>query len=226
MDKITRLRKEVLEANLLLPKWGLVVSTQGNASGFDRKKGLVLIKPSGISYSRLKPSDLVTLNLDGKKISGLKKPSVDWPHHIYLYRNIPGIGGVVHTHSPYATAFAAAGIPISCLTTGQADIFGGEIPVTPYTDNQADNIGKAIIKAYRPGCPAIILGQHGVFAFDESPEKAVLAAKLTEHFARINLSGLLLGKTAGRSVLPLPEEEIQKWYRRYHGGGYGQRRKR
>ena len=134
MDKLSDLKNEVLKANLLLPEWGLVVSTQGNVSGFDRKKGLVLIKPSGVSYSRLKPSDLVTLNLAGEKISGGNKPSVDWPHHIYLYRNIPGIGGVVHTHSPYATAFAAAGIPVSCLTTGQADIFGGEIPVTPYAD--------------------------------------------------------------------------------------------
>jgi len=223
MTKISNLKNEVLKANLLLPELGLVVSTQGNVSGFDRKKGLVMIKPSGVSYSSLKPSDLVTLNLDGKKISGVKKPSVDWPHHIYLYRNIPGIGGVVHTHSPYATAFAAAGIPVSCLTTGQADIFGGEIPVTPYADNQADNIGKAIIKAYRQGCPAIILGQHGVFAFDESPEKAVLAAKLTEYFAQINLFGLLLGKAAGRKVPHMTEKEIQKWYRRYHGGGYGQR---
>ena len=223
MDKITRLKPEVLKANLALPEWGLVVTTQGNVSGFDREKKLVIIKPSGVSYSSLKSSDLVTLNLDGKKISGTKKPSVDWPHHLYLYRKIPGINGVVHTHSPYATAFAAAGIPISCLTTGQADIFGGEIPVTPYTDNQADNIGKAIIKTYRPGCPAIILGQHGVFAFDESPEKAVLAAKLTEYFAQINFFGLLLGKSAGRNILPLSEKEVQKWYRRYHGGGYGQK---
>jgi L-ribulose-5-phosphate 4-epimerase len=222
MDKLTRLKKEVFNANLLLPEWGLVVGTQGNVSGFDRKKGLIVIKPSGVSYSRLKPSDLVTLNLNGAKISGAKKPSVDWPHHSYLYRNIPEIGGVAHTHSPYATAFAAAGIPVPCLTTGQADIFGGEIPVTPYADNQADTIGKTIIETYRPGCPAIILGQHGVFAFAESPEKAVLAAKLTEYFARINFFGLLLGKAAGRDVLPMPEEEIQKWYRRHHDGGYGQ----
>jgi L-ribulose-5-phosphate 4-epimerase len=223
MDKLARLRKEVLKANLLLPELGLVVSTQGNVSGFDRKQGLVLIKPSGVSYSRLKPSDLVTLNLAGEKICGENKPSVDWPHHLYLYRNIPGIGGVVHTHSPYATAFAAAGIPVSCLTTGQADVFGGAIPVTPYADNRTDNIGKEIVKAYRPGCPAIILGQHGVFAFDESPEKAVLAAKLTEYFAQINLFGLIIGKAAGRNVRPMPEAEIQKWYRRYHGGGYGQK---
>ena len=222
MDKLTRLKKEVLKANLLLPEWGLVVTTQGNVSGFDREKELVIIKPSGVSYSQLKLSDLVTLNLDGKKISGTKKPSVDWPHHLYIYQKIPGVGGVVHTHSSYATAFAAAGISISCLTTGQADIFGGEIPVTPYTNNQADNIGKAIIKAYRPGCPAIILGQHGVFAFGENPEKAVLAARLTEYFAQINLFGLLLGKSFGRNVRPLPEKEVQKWYRRYHGGGYGQ----
>lgn len=222
MTKLSDLKNEVLKANLLLPEWGLVVGTQGNVSGFDREEGLVLIKPSGVSYSQLKLSDLVTLNLDGKKISGTRKPSVDWPHHTYLYRNIPDIGGVVHTHSPFATAFAAAGIPITCLTTGQADVFGGEIPVTLYADNQADNIGKTIIKAYRPGCPAIILGQHGVFAFDESPEKAVLAAKLTEYFAQINFFGLLLGKTAGRNITPLSEKEVQKWYRRYHGGGYGQ----
>ena len=223
MDKIARLKTEVLKANLLLPEWGLVVSTQGNVSGFNREKKLVIIKPSGVPYSRLKASDLVTLNLEGEKISGTNKPSVDWPHHLYLYRSIPGINGIVHTHSPYATAFAAAGIPISCLTTGQADIFGGEIPVAPYADNQADNIGKAIIKTCRPGCPAIVLGQHGVFAFAESPEKAVLAARMTEYFAQINLFGLLLGKAAGRKVLPMAEKEVQKWYRRYHGGGYGQR---
>lgn len=216
------LKREVLKANLLLPEWELVVSTQGNVSGFDRKKGLVVIKPSGIPYSKLSLGDLVTINLAGEKISGKKKPSVDWPHHTYLYQNIPDIGGVVHTHSVFTTAFAAAGMPITCLTTGQADVFGGEIPVTPYVDNQGNNIGKAIIKAYRPGCPAVVLGQHGLFAFAETPEKAVLSAKLTEYFARINFLAFLLGKAAGKKITPLMEKEIKKWYRRYHGGGYGQ----
>lgn len=220
--KFAELKKEVLKANLLLPEWGLVVSTQGNVSGFDCKKGLVVIKPSGVPYSELNLSHLVTLNLAGEKKAGNKKPSVDWPHHVYLYQNMPDIGGVVHTHSPFTTAFAAAGLPITCLTTGQADVFGGEIPVTPYVDNKEDHIGKEIIKTYRSGCPAIVLGQHGLFTFAETPEKAVLAAKLTEYFARINLLALLLGKATGKEITPLIEKEIKKWYQRYHGGGYGQ----
>jgi len=222
VEKLTALKKEVLRANLLLPEWGLVAGTQGSVSGYDSAKGLVVIKPSGLPYSALKITDLVTINLDGKVVDGKRKPSVDWPHHVYVYKNIPGITGVVHTHSTFATVFAAARMPVECLTTGQADIFGGEIPVTPYADNKEDNIGQAIVKAYRPGCPAVILGQHGVFAFDESPYKAVLAARFTDYFARINLFAILLGKTLRKKILPLTDKEIEKWYRRYHGGGYGQ----
>jgi len=219
---MSSLKKEVLAANLLLPEWRLVVTTQGNVSGFDREKGLVVIKPSGVPYPELKTSDLVTLDLSGKVVAGRRKPSVDWPHHLFLYRHIPGINGVVHTHSFYATAFAGAGLPVACLTTGQADIFGGEIPVTPYVDNQADHIGEAIAAAYRPGCPAVILGRHGVFAFAETPKKAVLAARLTEYFAGINLQAILLGRAFGQEIPALRPEEIKKWFDRYHGGGYGQ----
>jgi L-ribulose-5-phosphate 4-epimerase len=166
--------------------------------------------------------DIVEIALDGTVLKGTKKPSVDWPHHAFIYKNFPGITGVVHTHSPYATAFAAAGLPIPCLTTGQADIFGGDIPVTDYADNTADNIGRTIVKCYRKGCPAILIGKHGVFTLAETPEKAVFAAQMTEFFAQINYSAIMLGRVHRKKLNPLPDAEIEKWYKRYHGGGYGQ----
>lgn len=217
------LKKRVYQANLLLPDYGLVAGTQGNVSGIDRKRKIVYIKPSGVPYEKMKISDIVGIDLDGNVVEGKLKPSVDWVHHIFIYKNIPDIGGVVHTHSVYATAFAACGINIPCLTTGQADVFGGEIPVTEYVDNKSDNIGRAILKNVKPGCPAIILGKHGVFAFDSTPEKAVFAAQMTEYFAKINLFAIILGKSLGKGIKELPASEIKKWYERYHGKGYGQK---
>ncbi|HNQ34697.1 MAG TPA: class II aldolase/adducin family protein, partial [bacterium] len=109
-----------------------------------------------------------------------------------------------------------------CLTTGQADVFGGEIPATPYADNRGDRIGRAILKARRPGCPAVILGGHGLFAFGPDPVAAVKAARLAEYFARLNCFALLLGRSAGRELTGLAAAEVRKWNRRYQGGGYGQ----
>lgn len=220
---MNQLRKRVYQANLLLPEYGLVAGTQGNVSGIDRKRKIIYIKPSGVPYEKMKATDIVGIDLNGNVIEGTLKPSVDWIHHAFIYKNIPEIGGVVHTHSVYATVFAACEIAVPCLTTGQADIFGSEIPVTEYVDNKADNIGKAILKHRKPGCPSIILGRHGVFAFDENPEKAVFAALMTEYFAKINLFAIILGKISKKTLKELPKYEIKKWYERYHGKGYGQK---
>jgi len=220
---MNELKKRVYQANILLPQYGLVIGTQGNVSGIDRKRNIIYIKPSGVPYEKMKISDIVGIDLDGNVVDGKLKPSVDWIHHAFIYKNIPEVNGVVHTHSIYATAFAAVGIDIPCLTTGQADIFGGEIPVTEYADNISDHIGKAILKYRKKGCPSIILGKHGVFTFDSTCEKALFAAQMTEYFAKINLLAIILGTIKNKKILPLGKNEIKKWYNRYHGGGYGQK---
>jgi len=220
---VNQLKKQVYQANILLPEYNLVIGTQGNVSGIDRKRNIIYIKPSGVPYEKMKISDIVGIDLDGNVIEGTLKPSVDWVHHVFIYRNMPDIGGVVHTHSVYATAFAAAGICVPCFTTGQADVFGSEIPVTEYVDNKSNNIGKVILKYRRAGCPAIILGKHGVFTFDSTPEKALFAAQMTEYFSKINLLAIILATGTGKKIRPLPVSEIKKWYERYHGKGYGQK---
>jgi L-ribulose-5-phosphate 4-epimerase len=221
--ELSKLEEEVYMANMGLYEENLVVGTQGNVSGIDRETGLVVIKPSGISYKNLKISDMVTVNLNGEKIKGDLKPSVDLAHHLFLYKNIENIGAVVHTHSTYATIFAIAEKSIPCLSTGHADIFGGEIPVTPYSDNKGNKIGETILKFYKQKCPSIIAGRHGVFAFGSSPQEALKIAILTEHVAQTSFGGLVLGKLIkDKEILPLPDKEIEKWYSRYHGGGYGQ----
>lgn len=223
---LRELQQEVWKANLALPENNLVVGTTGNVSGFDKDKGLVIIKPSGVRYEELRMEDMVIVDLEGKIVEGNLKPSVDTPHHLYLYQNIPGIGGVIHTHSPYATMFAMLEKPIPVYNTTQADIFGVEIPCTPYVDNQSNHIGKAILKNYKKGCPAILLGKHGVFTFDETPTKALRAAIMLEYVAMTAKGTLELGATLGLKLLPFPEKEVKKWYARHHGGGYGQEEKK
>ncbi|MCM8814545.1 MAG: class II aldolase/adducin family protein [Candidatus Omnitrophica bacterium] len=223
MEKKNDLKKRVYEANLKLFSCGLVAGTQGNVSGLDKERKIIYIKPSGVPYEKMKISDIVGIDFEGNVVDGKLRPSVDWIHHVFLYRNIFEIGGVVHTHSIYATAFAACGISVPCFTTGQADVFGGEIPVTEYADNKSDNIGKMILKHIKPGCPAVIAGKHGLFAFDSTPEKAVFAAHMAEYFAKINLLAIILGNSTGKKLKSLPESEIKKWYERYHGKGYGQK---
>ena len=158
---LERLKEEVWRANLALPENNLVVGTTGNVSGIDRERGYIVIKPSGVDYKSLKQEDLVVVNLEGEVVEGRKKPSVDTPHHLYLYRSLKNIGGVIHTHSSQATTFAMLEQPIPVYNTTHADIFGVEIPCTPYVDNQADHIGKAIVKYRKEGCPGILLGKHG-----------------------------------------------------------------
>jgi L-ribulose-5-phosphate 4-epimerase len=218
------LRERVWRANRMLPELGLVVMHSGNVSGIDRDRGIVLIKPSGVGYDTLRAEDLAVIALDGSRANAPDgapnelRPSVDTPHHLALYRGDDALGGVVHTHSNHATAFAAIGEPIPCALTALADEFGGEIPCAPYADNEGDHIGAAILAA-RTRAPAVLLANHGVFAFGPTPEAAVKAAAMTEDAA----TTLWLARAIGKPS-PLAPEEIEKWWVRYHET-YGQERR-
>jgi len=219
MRSFEQLRREVWEANLVIFRAGLVTMHAGNASGIDRKQGLVIIKPSGMDYDKMRPADMVVTDLAGGKIKGKWKPSVDLPHHLYLYKHRPEIGGVIHTHSNYATSFALLGRSIPVYLTALADEFGVEIPCAPYVDNVGDHIGEAILK-HMGKAPAILLAQHGAFAWGPTPREALKAAVMLEDVAKTVHLALLLGKPE-----PLPPEEVQKWYDRYHTT-YGQEKGR
>jgi len=216
------LRQEVWWANRQLPAAGLVVMHSGNASGIDRERGLVLIKPSGVDYDSLRAEDLVAVDLDGNRVTEAPdgvvsplRPSVDTPHHLALYRGDETIGGVIHTHSNYATAWAATGRPIPCALTAMADEFGGEIPCAPYAPNVGDAIGDAIL-AHRTRAPGILLANHGVFTFDATPRRALKAAAMIEDAAKTMWLASRLG-----DVQVLPPDEIEAWWDRYHST-YGQ----
>jgi L-ribulose-5-phosphate 4-epimerase len=222
MKDLARLREQVLEANLGIYRGGLVTMHSGNASGIDRDAGIVIIKPSGMDYEKLTAALLVATDLKGCKIetgaSGDNlNPSVDLPHHLYLYSQCAEIGGIVHTHSNYATSFAILERPIPAYLTAIADEFGAEIPCAPYVDNVGNHIGEAILK-YRNLAPAILLAHHGAFTFGATPEAALKAAVMLEDVARTCHLALQLGTPA-----PLPTEEVRKWYERYHSS-YGQKR--
>ena len=221
MDRLKRLREEVFEANLGIYRAGLVTMHSGNASGIDRESGLVVIKPSGIDYEKLSPVLLVTTDLVGRKITTGEagdrlRPSVDLPHHLYLYSHCSDIGGIVHTHSNYATCFALLNRPIPAYLTAIADEFGPEIPCAPYADNVGDHIGEAIL-SHRNASPAVLLGNHGAFAFGETPRAALKAAVMLEDVAKTCHLALQIGNAS-----PLPAEEVRKWYDRYHTT-YGQK---
>ena len=212
------LREEVCRVNRLLPVTGLVTMHSGNASGLDRASGRLVIKPSGVDYDTLTPEDLVEVDLaSGKAVDSRLWPSVDLPHHLYLYRHLEGIGGIVHTHSNHATAFAAVGRPIPVCLTAIADEFGDQIPCAPYVDNEGEHIGEAILK-YRNRSPAILLGNHGVFAWGPTARAALKAAVMTEDVARTVLLATALGQPR-----EIPPAEAEKWYQRYHQR-YGQDR--
>lgn len=213
----TDLRLEVAKANWALPASGLVTMHSGNASGYDPESGIVYIKPSGMDYDQIKPNNLVAVRLeDGAVLTEGVRPSVDLPHHLFLYRNIEGLRGVIHTHSNHATAFAAVGRPIPLVLTAIADEFGAEIPCAPYVDNEGEHIGEAILK-YRNRSPAILMGNHGVFAWGNSPRAALKAAVMTEDVAKTVWLALQIGDPK-----VIPAEEAEKWYDRYHNR-YGQK---
>jgi L-ribulose-5-phosphate 4-epimerase len=214
--KFFSLKEEVCWANQMLPKTGLVTMHSGNVSAVDRQKGKVYIKPSGIDYDELTPDKVVEVDLFTGMVSpGNLRPSVDLPHHIYLYHNLPEVGGIVHTHSNYATAFAACLKPIPLVLTAIADEFGSEIPCTPYVDNEDSHIGETIV-AHRNQAPAILLGNHGVFAWGPSATSALKAAVMTEDTAKTVHLAMQIG-----TPIPLLPEEAAKWYDRYHNR-YGQ----
>ena len=204
------LKKEVYEANLSLLENGLVVGTSGNVSAIDRSRKRIYIKPSGVSYKKLKEENIVGIDLRGKVVEGNLNPSVDFPHHLYLYKHMPEIGTVIHTHSTYATAFAMIGSSIPVYSTAHADIFGKEIPCTPYADNQGDHIGKVIVKYRRPGCPAILLGKHGVFIFEENVKRALKAAIMLEYVAKTTKEALELARILRKPLKAFSKKEAKK----------------
>jgi L-ribulose-5-phosphate 4-epimerase len=215
MSTLEQLRRDVYEANIGIWRGGLVTMHSGNASGIDRKRGIVMIKPSGMDYDQMQPADMVVTDLEGRKLKGKWNPSVDLPEHLYIYKHCPEVGGVIHTHSNYATSLGLLGKSIPAYLTAIADEFGDEIPCAPYVDNQADHIGQAIVK-YKNKAPAIIMGHHGTFAWGPTPRAALKAAVMLEDVAKTVHLALLLGKPD-----PLPPEEVKKWWDRYHTR-YGQ----
>jgi L-ribulose-5-phosphate 4-epimerase len=189
----------------------------GNASGYLPEEDLVLIKPSGMDYEAIELDSLVPVQLStGKVLESRYRPSVDLPHHLFLYRSIPGIRGVVHTHSNHASSFAAVGRSIPFALTAIADEFGGPIPCAPYVDNEGDHIGESIVSHRTERSPAILLAKHGVFAWGESPRAAVKAAIMVEDVAKT----VWLAERMD-AVSELPRAEIEKWYDRYQNR-YGQ----
>ena len=212
---LKRLRQEVLEANLQLPRSGLVTMTSGNASGRDPTTGHVVIKPSGMRYDQLIAEDLVVVDLEGNVIEGSLKPSVDTTTHLYIYRHRSDVHGIVHTHSPYAASFAALGRGIPVCLTAMADEFGVAIPCAPYAAVGGEQIGQAVIDNIGSS-PAILLQNHGVFTVGETPWAALKAAVMTEDVAKTVHLAELKGKP-----IELPPEEVARAHKTYQEG-YGQ----
>ena len=225
------LKKQVLEANLLLPQYGLVTFTWGNVSGIDRESGLVVIKPSGISYEGMSVEDMVVVDLDGKVVEGKWKPSSDTPTHVALYRAFENIGGVVHTHSRWATTYAQAGMPIPPLGTTHADYFYGAIPCTrPMTEEEIageyeKETGKVIIEAFEgksaDDIPGVVVYSHGPFSWGTDPMNAVHNAVVMEEIAFMDWHATMMNPQLGDMQQCL----LDKHYLRKHGKNayYGQK---
>ncbi len=203
------LREEVWQLHLELPKNGLVIWTGGNLSARDPETGYVVIKPSGVRYEHLRPEHLVILDLDGKVVEGVLKPSSDTASHLYIYRHRPDVFGVVHTHSRYATAFAALGKPIPVYLTAQADEFGGPIPCGGFALIGGEDIGKVVLEAIG-NSPAVLLKNHGVFTVGKSAEAAIKAAIMVEDVAHTVWLALQMGQPDEISL-----EDVAKLHHRY-----------
>ncbi|MGI6368001.1 MAG: L-ribulose-5-phosphate 4-epimerase [Anaerolineae bacterium] len=211
------LRQQVYEGNCMLPKAGLVTWTSGNVSGRDPASGYVVIKPSGVRYEDMRPEDMVIIDLDGRVIRGTLKPSVDAATHLYVYRHRPDVFGMVHTHSTFATAFAAARRPIPVFLTAMADEFGGPIPLGGYCQIGGEAIGEELVRSIGSS-PAILIESHGVFTIGPSVEAAVKAAVMVEDVARTVFYAQQLG-----DLQEIPPEEVERAHRQYKTG-YGQSR--
>jgi len=230
---LEQLKKEVYEANMLLPKHGLITFTWGNVSGIDREKGLVVIKPSGVEYDSMTADDMVVVDLDGNRVEGRYKPSSDTATHIELYKAFPNIGGVVHTHSRWATTFAQSGRGIPAFGTTQADYFYGEIPctrkMTPEEIKGAyeKETGTVIIERFQSAninpddVPAVLVYSHGPFTWGTDPHNAVHNAVVLEEVAFMAWHNLSL---SGGQLPPMQQELLDKHYLRKHGANayYGQ----
>lgn len=203
------LREEVYRANLALPANGLVVWTGGNVSGRDPETGLVVIKPSGVLFEDLTPANMAIVDLDGNIVEATHGPSTDTASHLSIYRRRPDIRGIVHTHSNYATAFAAVGRPIPVCLTAIADEFGAAIPCAPYVRIGDQEIGETVVR-HIGASPAILMGQHGVFTIGKTVQKALKAAVMVEDVAKTVWLALQIGE-----VKELPPEEIAANYDRY-----------
>lgn len=227
---LEQLKQEVLEANLQLPRHQLVTFTWGNVSGIDRKQGLVVIKPSGVTYEQLQRDDLVVIDLEGNKIEGELKPSSDTPTHLVLYRNFPDIGGIVHTHSSWATSWAQAGRGIPALGTTQADYFYGEIPCTRnmtaseiQTEYELET-GNVIVETFNDRdphkMPGVLVKNHGPFCWGTDAGNAAHSAVVLEETAKMAYRTEQLNP----SVSPMDPKLLDKHFLRKHGPNayYGQ----
>ena len=229
---LEELKREVLEANLLLPRHNLVTFTWGNVSGIDREKGLFVIKPSGVEYDELKPEDMVVMDLQGNKVEGELNPSSDTKTHLVLYNAFPEIGGIVHTHSPHAVAWAQAGRAIPAYGTTHADYFYGPIPCARHLtreeleEDYEKNTGNVIVETFRAqkldpkAIPAVICHSHGPFTWGKDAAQAVYHAVVLEEVAKM----AILTRQVDPSAAPAPQRILDKHYLRKHGPNayYGQ----
>ena len=229
---LEELKQEVYEANMMLPKLGIVTFTWGNVSGLDRDKGLFVIKPSGVEYEKLRPEDMVVVDLDGNVVEGTMNPSSDTQTHRVLYREFSGINAIVHTHSSWAVSFAQAGVEIEAMGTTHADNFYGTIPVTDALTQAEierayeENTGQVIVRTFRSrgidpaAVPAVLVKQHGPFTWGATTKKAVENAKVLDLVAEMNYRTMTLQRGNTR----VPQYLLDKHYLRKHGANayYGQ----
>ena len=228
---LEQLKKEVYEANMLLPRYNLVTFTWGNVSGIDRESGLFVIKPSGVDYDKLRPEDMVVVDLDGNRVEGEMNPSSDTATHVELYKAFPNIGGIVHTHSPWATSWAQAGRGIPCYGTTHADYMYGEIPcVRNLTREEIEeayekNTGVLIAEYFKDkdyvAMPAVLCKNHGPFTWGKNAHEAVQNAVVLENVAMMACRCEMVNP----QVQPAPQELQDKHYLRKHGPNayYGQK---
>ncbi len=233
VNMLEQLRKEVYEANMMLPRLGLVTLTWGNVSGFDAESGLLVIKPSGVDYNKLDANDMVVVDLWGEVVEGKWKPSSDTATHIELYKAFPEIGGIVHTHSSYATSWAQAGRGIPCYGTTHADYFYGEVPcLRCLRDKEIEeayekNTGLLIIEELKrlkkdpKAVPAVLCKNHGPFTWGKNAAEAVHNAVVLEEVAKM----ALFSEQINREIMPAPQDLQDKHYYRKHGANayYGQK---
>ena len=231
---LEKLKEQVYLANMELPKRGLVTYTWGNVSGIDREKGLFVIKPSGVDYDLLKPDDMVVMDLQGNRVEGDLNPSSDTKTHLVLYNAFPGIGGIVHTHSPYAVAWAQAGEDLPCYGTTHADYFYGSVPCARHlTQEELDedyerNTGITIVETFRErgidpkAVPAVLCYSHGPFTWGKDADQAVYHSVVLEECAKMGIFTRVLNPHAA----PAPQRMLDKHYLRKHGPNayYGQKK--